>query len=138
MFTKSPEKCARYSLVHGNVFCMVRGDTEHKKNPRCQKPLTTTLSALGLLLRDLGCRRALRSGDLGLLSLLFLLLALGFLDGGSSLSGSDLGTLVSLCNDRSHISTNNTTLVLHGLSGPLLRNFLGNTLLVKASIWDSP
>ena len=36
---------------------------------------------------------------LGLLSLLFLLLALGFLDGGSSLSGPDLCTLVSLRND---------------------------------------
>ena len=36
---------------------------------------------------------------LGLLSLLFLLLALGLLDGGSSLSGSNLSSLVSLRKD---------------------------------------
>ena len=75
---------------------------------------------------------------LGFLSFLFLLLALGFLDGSSSLSGPDLCTLVPLCEDGSHISTNDSTLVFHGLSGPLLRNFFGDTLLVKASVGDSP
>ena len=75
---------------------------------------------------------------LGLRSLLFLLLALGFLDGSRSLSGPDLRTLVPLRKDRSHISTDNATLVFHGLSGPLFRNFFGDALLVKASVGDGP
>jgi len=75
---------------------------------------------------------------LGLLSLLFLLLVLGFLDGSSPLSGPDLCTLVPLRNDRSHISTDNATLVLHRLSRPFLRNFFSNPLLVKASVGDGP
>jgi hypothetical protein len=49
-----------------------------------------------------------------------------------------LRTLVPLRKDGSHISTNNATLMFHGLSGPLLRNFFGDTLLVKASVGDGP
>jgi len=75
---------------------------------------------------------------LGLLGLLFLLLVLRLLDGSSSLSGPDLRTLVPLRKDGSHISANNATLVLHSLSGPLLRDFLRNALLVEASVGDSP
>lgn len=72
------------------------------------------------------------------LGLLLLLLTLSFLNGSSSLSGPDLRTLVPLRQDGGHISTNNSTLVLYGLSGPLLCDLFGDTLLVKASVWYGP
>lgn len=75
---------------------------------------------------------------LGLLCLLFLLLALGFYDRRSSLSGPGLSGLVPLREDRSHISTNNATLVFYGLSRSLLRNLLGDALLVEAAVGDGP
>jgi hypothetical protein len=75
---------------------------------------------------------------LGLLRLLILLVALGFLDRRSSLSGPDLCGLVPLGEDRSHISTNDATLVLHRLSRPLLCSLFGDTLLVKTAVGDGP
>jgi len=139
---KFPEKCSEQSyLVQTDAFCMVHGDTYQQSIRRiqCQNhPLTTALSALRLLFRDLGRSTALGPGGLGLLGLLFLLLGLRFLDGCSSLSGPYLGTLVPLRKDGSHISTNDATLVLHSLSGPLLRNFFGDALLVEASVGYGP
>ena len=85
-----------------------------------------------------GAMRRITELYLGLLSFLFLLLALSFLDGGSSLSGPYLCTLVPLRGDSSQVGTNNATLVLYSLSGPLLRNLFGDTLLVEASVRDGP
>jgi len=82
---------------------MTRGDTYQQNIRRIRYSeghlLAATLSTLCLLLRDLGSRRTVRPGGLGLRSLLFLLLALGFLDGSRSLSGPDLCTLVPLRED---------------------------------------
>ena len=75
---------------------------------------------------------------LDFLCLLLLLLTLGFLDGGSSLRDPVLCTLVPLRKDGGQISTDDATLVLHGLSRAFLRNFFRDTLLMKAAVGDGP
>lgn len=97
-------------------------------------------STLLLLLGELG--RSTGSSRLGLLSLsgllgklLGLLVLLQLLISGS-LSLSRL--LVSSLLDQFNGSTNNTSLVLDGLSGSLSGGLLGDTLLVLSSVQNSP
>lgn len=77
-------------------------------------------------------------GDLLLLGLLVLLLSLCFLDSSGPLSIPDLAGLIPLGGDGSKISTDDTTLVLHGLPRALFGNLLCDTLLVQSSVWDGP
>ena len=51
---------------------------------------------------------------------------------------SDLRLLVSLGENARQIGTDDTTLVLDGLSRSLLGDLLGNTLLVYSSEYDGP
>lgn len=147
-------------LVQVNVFCVVREDTvdrtrEEPGMPKAVRqrppfpPFACCFEILGAVVpwgrevfttrvNTYGKARQTAERYLGLLCLLFLLLALGFLNRGSSLSGPDLCGLVPLCENGTHISTNNATLVLHGLSRPLLRDLFGDTLLVKAAVGHGP
>lgn len=67
---------------------------------------------------------------------LLVLLALG--DGGLAGGSTDLGLLVSAGVDLVERSTDDTTLVLDGLARTLLGNLLGDTLLVKTAVDNSP
>ena len=73
-----------------------------------------------------------------LLVLLSLLLRLGLLDGGGSLLGTDSSSLVPPRRNGSEVSTDDTTLVLHGTAGTLLGNLLRDTLLVHATVHLGP
>ena len=95
-------------------------------------------STLGLLLGDLGTG----SNELGLLSLSLLLvgllLLLGGLDGLGSLGLSLFWLQGSSLLDQVKGGTDNGSLVLDGLSGSLLGDLLGDTLLVVLSVEHGP
>lgn len=79
-----------------------------------------------------------RDTHLDLLGLLLLLFSLGLGDGGKALLLPDGGGLVPLRGDGSEVSTDDTTLVLHGLARAFLGNLLSDTLLVHATVNNSP
>lgn len=111
---------------------------------------SATLATLHLLLRYPGSTRNRRtcrlhrhksyvplehsSTYLGLFRLLLFLLSLGLCDGRNSLLVADSSGLVAPGSDSGKVSTNDTTLVLHGPARTLLSDFLGDTLLVHAAI----
>ena len=72
--------------------------------------------------------------NLGLLGLLLLLLCLCLGNGGQPLLCADGSGLVAAGSDSGEVSANDTALVLHGLARALLRDFLGDALLVHLTI----
>ena len=73
-----------------------------------------------------------------LLVLLSLLLGLSLGDGSRPLSSTDLGGLTPPGSNGGEVSTDDTTLVLHGTAGTLLGNLLRDTLLVHATVHLGP
>lgn len=73
-----------------------------------------------------------------LLVLLSLLVRLCLLDGGCPCGQTLLCALVSPCGNGSKVGTDNATLVLDGLTRPLLGNLLRDTLLVHATVRYRP
>lgn len=67
---------------------------------------------------------------------LLVLLALG--NGGLASGSTNLGLLVSASVDLLERGTDDTALVLDGLARALLGHLLGDTLLVKSAVGDSP
>lgn len=121
-------------------------------SPAQAKPLLFRLTRLGgnlggralstlLALDALGGTLAGGSvlGLLGLLSLLGSgLLLLGVLDGLLASSSTGLRALVAALLDHVEGSTNDSTLGLDGTAGTLLSDFFRDTLLVLATVEDSP
>lgn len=71
---------------------------------------------------------------LRLLGLLLLLLCLSLRDGGQPRLSTGLSSLVALGGDGGEVSTDDTTLMLHGLARALLSDLLCDALLVHAAV----
>lgn len=80
----------------------------------------------------------IRTAHLDLLDLLLLLVCLRLGDRSLSRLRPHSHSLVPPGSDGSQVSTDNTTLVLDGLAGSLLGNFLRKTLLVHSAVEDGP